>query len=136
MPSWPAQPEINAEDLQAETGSEDIKPLIEDMPTFDSRTDLVPKHGTCNMLQQQPDIRDLLKRSVNRYNSNIVFENAFPTSTGRSRMAKDAVVYILQDVQPEDFSSAMQKRIETDHMYLNRLVSMVTNIPPTCLSFY
>lgn len=79
------------------------------------------------MTRQQHDIRDLLKRSVGHYNSSIIFEDAFPTSTGRARTAKDAITCILKDFQPEDFATAMQRRIRTDHIYLNRLAAMVTD---------
>lgn len=135
IPVWPTvKPDMTqappSQDLAFK--NEDVKPFIDLKTTFDSRTDLVPENGKgYNMSHQQPDVRELLKQSVGRYNSSALYENAFPTSTGRAKAAKDAVIHLLKTFEPEDFAAEMRRRIQADHLYLNRLSGMVIT---TCLS--
>lgn len=137
IPIWSSiEPDITqalpSQELQLK--NEDVKPVMDSKIPFDSRTDLVSEHNKgYNMSQQQPDVRELLKQSVGRYNSSVLYDNAFPTSTGRSKAAKDAILHLLKMFQPEDFAAEMRRRIQVDHLYLNRLSGMVIT---TCLFLF
>lgn len=91
----------------------------------DVRTNLVPERGPVKVLQQKTELRDLIGKSVRRFNARVIYDNAFPSSTCSIMWAKDAVIEALKIFHPEDFARAMERRIHADNAYFNRMVTMV-----------
>lgn len=125
IPSWPAPRQTpQAEEKKATEIDSDNKPFLMGIG-FDVRTNLFPDRGAVKLSQQQTEVRDVISQSIRIFGAKLIFENAFPTSTGRTRWAKDALVSMLKGFQPEDFARAMENRIIADNAYFNRLASMV-----------
>lgn len=100
---------------------EDIKPILR----WDSSTNLIPDDGDCNLSHQQPNISHLVKESIARFNSTILFIHALPPLTTKNKFAKDAVSHTLLSFEPAEFAREMERRIQTDQRYINRLIKMV-----------
>lgn len=92
---------------------------------FDPQTNLVPECGPCGILQQSHDIRSLLGQSIRHLNSTILYDNAFPTSIIRNRLAKTAITSELKEFQPESLARLIEQRVQLDPRYFKLLVSMV-----------
>ena len=82
---------------------------------------LTPGGGPLNIAPQQPHIRVTLQGANVVVIKNIVFDNAFPDTFGRSKFAADA----LKQVARQHGWSGLVSRIKTDEQFLHTLSGVV-----------